>query len=197
MNLKRLFSVANAKKNEKWTHAIINSRSELKEWLMYEKKAYTNEMSFFQGRIICLTEKDFIWKYQRRLRKTEYYLNCGKKIRYIFSRILLIRQAAKYGTNIRLNSCGKGLKIVHLASVITNGDIGENYTAFPNTLVGQTGGKTPVIGNNVEVYTGSTVTGGIEIADGVKIGANSFVNKDISEKNVIVGGVPARILKRK
>ena len=67
--------------------------------------------------------------------KNDYETN--KIIRYIISRIILMRMSAKYGMQVRINSCGKGFRIVHISSVITSGDIGEYYTAFPNTLIGE------------------------------------------------------------
>ncbi len=194
--MSKRYNRAISKKDEKWQHKVIKTRSELKDWLMYEKKIYAEELSFSGGGV-CLTEKDHIYKYQKRLRKTEYFLNSKKYFRYIISRILLQNLSVKYGLNIRLNSCGRGLHIVHLSSVITNGDIGENYTAFPNTLVGQSGGRTPTVGNNVVAYTGATIVGEIVIADGVCIGANSFVNKNVDIEGACVGGVPARILEHK
>lgn len=104
--------------------------------------------------------------------------------------------SAKLGLNIRLNSCGKGLHIVHLSSVITNGDIGENYIAFPNTLVGMKNCKYPIIGNNVTACTGSVIVGDIVIANNIKIGANSFVDKSFEEENCIIAGVPAKMVKK-
>ena len=49
-----------------------------------------------------------------------------------------------------------------------------------------------VIGNNVFIATGAKVLGNIKIADGVCIGANAVVIKDILEPNITVGGIPAR-----
>lgn len=119
-------------------------------------------------------------------------------MKYLISRYLLVRLSIRLGLNIRLNSCGKGLYIVHIASVITNGDIGEDYAAFPNTLVGSdTTGATPVIGNHVTAYAGATIAGRIHIASNVRISANSFVNQSIDEENVTVSGVPAMIVSRK
>lgn len=196
MNLKKLFQLAMSKQDEVWNHSIIKTRADLKIWLAYERHKYAAELS--SGGIFCLAEKDFIWKYQKRLRKTEYYLNSGKRIKYLISRYLLVRLSIRLGLNIRLNSCGKGLYIVHIASVITNGDIGEDYAAFPNTLVGSdTTGAIPLIGDHVIAYTGATIAGKIHIASNVKISANSFVNQSIDEENVIVAGVPAKIVSRK
>ena len=52
--------------------------------------------------------------------------------------------------------------------------------------------KAPKIGNNVFIAAGAKVLGGIRIADGVCIGANAVVIKDILEPNITVGGIPAR-----
>ncbi len=89
------------KNEETWSHDIIMSKKDLKDWLTYEKKLYKSIS--FCGRFYATTEDDFIWNYQKRLRRTEYYLNTGKKIRYMLSRIKLTRKTAKLGLNIRLN----------------------------------------------------------------------------------------------
>lgn len=197
MRFIKILSVAMTKSNEEWKHSVISSKQDLSEWLACEKNFYSKELSLFEGRLICITEKDFIWKYQMRLRKTEYYVNTNKYIRYIYSRILLMRMSAKLGIQVRINSCGKGLKIVHISSVITNGDIGEDYTAFPNTLIGAgSRGGNPVIGNHVTTYSGAVVVGPIEIADNVKIGANAFVNKTFLVEGATVAGVPAKIVNK-
>ena len=54
--------------------------------------------------------------------------------------------------------------------------------------------KAPKIGNNVFIATGAKIIGNITIADGVAIGANAVVVKDILEPNTSWGGVPARKL---
>ena len=51
-----------------------------------------------------------------------------------------------------------------------------------------------VIGSNVWIGDNVTIVGPVRVGDGVVIGANSFVAHDVPD-NVIVGGVPAKILK--
>lgn len=58
-----------------WEHEIISSASDLKEWIKYEGAKYPKRT--LVG-VFPLTENDAIFKYQKRLRKTEYYLNTGK-----------------------------------------------------------------------------------------------------------------------
>ena len=52
----------------------------------------------------------------------------------------------------------------------------------------------PVIGDNVEFGVGSSVIGGIQIANNVKIGAGAVVTKDILEEGATVIGVPAHVI---
>ena len=54
----------------------------------------------------------------------------------------------------------------------------------------------PIIGDNVSIGSGAVVVGPIHIGDNVSIGANSYVDKDIPD-NVVVAGIPAKILRRK
>ena len=51
-----------------------------------------------------------------------------------------------------------------------------------------------IIGKNVWVGEGAAILSGVTIGDNVIIATNAVVTKDVP-KNVIVGGVPARILK--
>jgi maltose O-acetyltransferase len=51
------------------------------------------------------------------------------------------------------------------------------------------------IGNNVQIGAGAIVLDGIEIGDNVVVGAGSVVTKSI-ESNVVIAGVPAKILRR-
>ena len=173
-------------------HDIITSRKLLKDWLRCEKIKYTSLTSF--GRVVQLTEQDVIWRYQRRLRITEYHLNTQHKIRYLFSRFFLHRMQFRYGMKVKLNSCGKGLKIMHLGSIFTNGDLGEDCFLHANASV-VSGGRdtgTPVIGNNCVIGVGAVVLGSVKIGNGVAIGANAVVTKSFEEDNIAIAGVPAK-----
>lgn len=52
------------------------------------------------------------------------------------------------------------------------------------------------IGNKVWIAANTTIMKGVAIADNVIIAANSMVNKSFTENNVIIGGQPAKILKK-
>lgn len=94
---------------------------------------------------------------------------------------------------------GKGLYIHYRGVVIANSaEIGENLTIIGPITIGSNffdKKRAAVIGNNVTIGVGARVIGNITIGDNVIIGANSVVVKDVPS-NVIIGGVPAKILKK-
>lgn len=93
---------------------------------------------------------------------------------------------------------GSGLVIQHGHSTIIHAErIGECCQIWQNVTIGKkvSGGKKPIIGNNVKIYAGSVVLGDITIGDNVQIGANSVVIKDVPANCVVVGN-PARIIRR-
>ena len=85
---------------------------------------------------------------------------------------------------------------MHVGPILMNGRVlvGENCVFHINTalVAGGTNDETPVLGNDVILGIGSVVVGGVHIADGVAVGANAVVNKDVLESNITVAGVPAK-----
>ncbi len=58
--------------------------------------------------------------------------------------------------------------------------------------------KDILIGNDVWIGGNSIVTAGVELADGIIVAAGSVVTKSFDEKNIIIGGTPAKkIIERK
>jgi len=52
--------------------------------------------------------------------------------------------------------------------------------------------KDITIGNDVWIGGNSVVTAGVTLADGIIVAAGSTVTKSFEEKNIIIGGVPAK-----
>lgn len=53
-----------------------------------------------------------------------------------------------------------------------------------------------MIGNNCVIYPGAKIFGKITIGDNCIIGANAVVNKSFPN-DCVIGGVPAKIIKKK
>lgn len=152
-------------------------------------------MKFFL-KYISGSETAVIWNFQRRLRITEYYKNTGRVFRYNISKILLNYKKNKYGMHISLNVFEKGLKIMHLGSILTNGNakVGTDCSIHINTAIVAQGVNSgvPVLGNDIVIGVGSTLLGEISIANGIAIGANALVNKSFLDENIAIAGVPAK-----
>jgi len=92
---------------------------------------------------------------------------------------------------------GKGLKIYHLQAIVINKNvrIGTDCQLRHSTTIGNkgTGGKCPVIGNNVNIGAHVCIIGDIVIGDNVNIGAGSVVVKDVPSNCTVVGN-PAKII---
>jgi serine O-acetyltransferase len=146
-------------------------------------------------------EYDYIWTFQRLLRKVEYYQNCKKSI---FRKIYLLLLKRKYyllstklGFTIPLNVFGPGLSIAHRGTIVINKAtiVGANCRLHACVNIGTKAGYedvAPKIGDNVYIGPGAKIFGQIAIADGIAIGANSVVNKSFLEPNISIAGVPAK-----
>lgn len=147
---------------------------------------------------------DIIWTFERLLRKCEYYENCKhdifSRIYAKFLKLQYVNLSHKLGFSIGFNTCGPGLCIEHYGNVGINqhAKIGCNCHIIGGVVIGATeDDKVPTIGDNVFVGFGAAIVGDVNIADGVAIGANAVVTKDITMPNVSVGGVPAKIVSHK
>ena len=82
--------------------------------------------------IFPVSENDILWKHQRLLRKTEWYVNSGRKLRELLSKIWLKRFQNKYGIHIPLNCCMAGLKIMHIGPVLINANakVGKHCSIY-------------------------------------------------------------------
>lgn len=176
---------------------MIESKSDYKRYLKMDafscnvniKKSFNNEL----------------FRYQKLMRKLEYYSNCKKdiisKILIIFMRIRYKRKSIKYGFSIPINTFGPGLNIMHRGTIVVNGNarIEENCKINADVNIGTQMGtrtETPTIGNNCYIGPGAKIFGKIKIGDNVAIGANAVVNKDFPD-GVTIAGVPAKIVSNK
>lgn len=132
--------------------------------------------------------------------------NILKKIlkRYIRRRILL-----KYGNTISIAAESKGkVHFPHPHGIVIGGNvkIGKNCVIYQNVTLGKRDSfyrmsdnmnrEFPEIGDNVIIYAGAVIVGNIKIGNNVIVAANAVVTTDVPD-NSIVGGVPAKILKKR
>ncbi len=113
----------------------------------------------------------------------------------------LQKLSVKLGFTIPPNVFGPGLSIAHRGTIVVHeaSKVGENCRIFHNVTIG-TGllghmfapNDSPSIGNNVFIGAGAVIVGAIAIADGIAIGANSYVDKSFSEPNITIAGCPAK-----
>lgn len=140
--------------------------------------------------------------FQRLLRKVEYYTNCRagllSRIYLLFIKYRFKKKSIQLGLSIPYNVFDEGLSIAHYGSVVVSGKakVGKNCRIHSATNIGVYNGKAPDIGDNVYIAPGVKIYGDIKIGDNVTIGANAVVNKDVPD-NVVVAGVPAKIISRK
>lgn len=142
--------------------------------------------------------RDRIWRYQRLLRKVEYYHNCrGGILSKIYYQILRYQErklAERLGYSIPINVFGPGLSIAHQGTIVVNAQakVGSGCRLHVCVNIGGRNDEAPEIGNNVYIGPGVKIFGSINISDNIAIGANAVVNKSFNEPGITIGGIPAK-----
>ncbi|WP_346208402.1 serine acetyltransferase [Caldifermentibacillus hisashii] len=176
---------------------MIRSREDFKFYLEKDRIALNKTRKYpfpFIG--------DEVWKFQRLMRKIEYIKNCKGNLYKPYFYFLMVRYrrlSIKLGFTIPINCFGYGLSIAHYGTIVINPKvkIGNYCRIHTSTNIGGTGDAVPKIGDRVYIGPGAKLFGNIEIADGIKIGANSVVNKSFLEPNVTIVGAPAKVIEKK
>ena len=96
---------------------------------------------------------------------------------------------------------GSGVFFAHpVGTVVGASRVGRNVTFFQGVTVGAKvpdmrfdPALRPIIGDSVVLGAGCKVLGGVELGEGVKVGANAVVLQSIAP-NATVAGVPARVI---
>jgi serine O-acetyltransferase len=141
-----------------------------------------------------------IWRFQRRLRKAEYWSNSNvlgsRFIAFLYRRIAY-KTGRDLGFSIPINTVGAGLSIAHVGTIVINSKckIGENCRIHVCVNIGASASNSsqaPLIGNDCYIAPGAKIYGGIVIADNTGVGANSVVNKSFLEGGITIAGIPAK-----
>ena len=184
---------------------MIQSRKDYLFYLEADRIALGKPPNSFFEHLKEFAKREFIWEFQRSLRKAEYYKNVVSKksifgkIRYFFIKVKFKNLSVKLGFSIPENVFGPGLAIAHYGTIVINSGakVGANCRIHTSTNIGSSAGfpGAPVLGNNIYIAPGVKIFGAITIADNCAIGANAAVNKSITEEGMLIAGVPAKVVK--
>lgn len=88
---------------------------------------------------------------------------------------------------------GPGFVLIHPIGIVINSSVrgGSHIYLESSVVIGDNRGKSPVLANDIFVGSGAKIIGGVSIGDGVRIGANAVVLKDVASGSTAVG-VPAK-----
>lgn len=185
---------------------MINSRKDLRFFIGEDRNRNLPHVGALRylWLLLCGKEQAHAFRYIKTMRHLEYHINnkgLYHTLAKIYYKVILGRIGLRYGIEIQPNSCGYGLRLVHLSGggILLNAKKIGNYCGFnAGTLIGNKDSQDnrPIIGDNVGFGPGAKAFGKITIGNNVFVAANAVVVKDIPS-NVIVGGIPAKIIKER
>ena len=93
---------------------------------------------------------------------------------------------------------GREFVVLHSVGVVINSKVrgGQNIIVESGVVIGEEKRGCPTLGDNIFIGSGAKIFGAITLGDNITIGANAVVNKSFPQ-NVVVGGVPAKIIRHK
>lgn len=179
---------------------MIRSKKDYIDYLKQDRVALKEKQrSFIKQLLKDWFFPNYIYIFQRKLRKLEYYKNTQttafRKLYYLYLYSNYRKYQLKLGFSIPPNVFGPGLGIAHYGTIVVNGNtkIGANCRIHIAVNIGANGGKAaPQLGDNVYIGPGVKIFGDIKIADNIMIGANSVVNRSFDESGSVIAGVPAK-----
>lgn len=128
-------------------------------------------------------------------------MNIANASRWCYSHKMRISAKFFYAINYIVFGCiippttkiGKGTQIAHSVGVVMHHTavVGDNCHILHNVTLG---GKGIEIGNRVLLGCGCVIQGPCKIGNNVKIGANTFVDFDVPDGKIVVGGSKGRII---
>lgn len=131
------------------------------------------------------------------MRKIHFYSRWGGVYSLLsaYYKFKFNRLGLKLGFSIGCDCLGYGVVIPHYGTiVIGNSNRIGNYAVLHTSTTISNNGK--VIGDGLYLSTGVKITSKIVLGSGISIGANSLVNKDCYENDVLLGGMPAKVIKQ-
>ena len=189
---------------------MITNKEQLHSVLLREKKQYFGSRVAYMKSLLLHERESAIWRFQKYLRQLEFYEH-QKRSKFLVARLLAwggyscySRKTNKLRERLGIeiwHSCfDEGLIIWHSSGILVNSKcrIGKNCQLHGNNCIGNDG-KTegvPVIGDNCNIGFGASIIGDIRLGNNVTIGAGAVVNKSFEGDNIVLAGVPAKIIRR-
>ncbi len=181
---------------------MINSKEDYIRYLKADKEALQANTIFpiFSEKMGPLLT-DPCYKFQRLMRKLEYWSNCGTspfaKLYIIFLKKLYQRMSVHLGFSIHINTFGPGLLIGHFGYIVIGAGtkIGSHCNIRPGVVIARAVDKgSATIGDYCHLGANSVILNGIRLGNNVTVGAGAVVTKSFEEDNIVLAGVPARII---
>lgn len=164
---------------------------------------YTGQTSFYS--IVAAVVGGESVKYVFWLRTCAYFNQnrYGKYLIYPVARLLLWHYKYKMGIQLSFRTkIGAGLYLPHFGGIVINEDatIGSNCVISQNVTIGKNdrGARSgvPTLGERVFVGPGAVLSGNITVGNNAMIAANSFVDFDVKDDEIVVGN-PGRVVSTK
>lgn len=182
---------------------MITSKKDYLYYISQDRMALGLPPPNIKQKVAYLFAPNYIYHFQKLLRKLEYYHNCKRggfnKIICLLIKLRFRRASLKLGFSIPINVFGPGLAIVHYGTIVVNSNaqIGKNCRIHACTNIGASGGskEAPKIGDNVYIGPGAKIYGNITIGNNNAIGANATVFKSFEESGMMIAGNPAKVIR--
>lgn len=182
----------------------IKTKKELRDILNYERKRWkmspiTTPLGWVKMELFLFFHPGGPYLYMYCLRNLEYYSQKASRfsiIRLYYAYKLKVL-SLRTGIELAPGVAELGVKPNHGKCIISKyANIGQDTVIVGYVTIGGIGGTrdngAATIGKRVFISSGVRIIGPVHIADGVVIGANAVVVKDIDEPNITVVGAPAK-----
>ena len=141
---------------------------------------------------------DVTMDYLSTMRKMAYISNCGggilSKIHYLILKKRFIKLGYKLGYSIGINCFGYGLTLQHHGTIIIGGNNVIGNYALINTCTCIIRNAS-IIGNGLFMGAGAKIIKQVNLKDNVLIGSNAVVSTSFEDSNILLGGIPAKMIK--
>lgn len=180
---------------------MIFSKEDYLNFLSQDLKCMGIKENCFKSKVVAHFTNPR-WRFIKKIRRTEYYYSQKSiliyRLLYYISLYDYKQYGLKLGFSIPLNIVDAGLSLPHYGTIVISklAKIGKNARIHICVNIGESKGGAPIIGDNVYIGPGVKIFGPIKLGNNVQIGANAVINKSFDEDNIVLAGVPARIVKR-